>query len=104
MKLTQAHSLSMEDDDEKWGGEISEPDSMYYRQMLIEYAQNNDPEGVKDILFKAKSIPNIYDTKDESGNTVLHHAAFRGNVEICEILIEAGSDIYVMDKVRCEIY
>ena len=75
---------------------------MYYRQMLIEYAQNNDPEGVKDILFKAKSIPKIYDTMDDSGNTVLHHASFRGNIEICKILIESGSDLYAMDKVRSD--
>jgi ankyrin repeat protein len=74
------------------------PDSMFYRQMLTEYTQENDLEGVKDILEKSKSIPKIYDHVDDSSFSVLHHAAFRGNIPICEVLLEAGADVYATDK------
>ena len=83
----------------EWGTTISENDSMYYRHLLIEYAQNCNSEGVLDILEKGKSIPKIYDSKDSDIQySVLHHAAFRGHFEICKILIDAGCDIYAIDK------
>ena len=45
--------------------QISENDSMYYRHLLIEFAQKNDSEGVLDILEKGKTIHGLSDTKDE---------------------------------------
>ena len=85
-------------DDNKWTEEVSEPDSMFYRQMLTEHAQENNIEGVIDILEKAKSIPNIYNHVDESSYSVLHHAAFRGNTKICKILVNHGADVCATDK------
>ncbi len=71
---------------------------MYYRQILIEHAQEDNPADLIDILEKAASIPKIYDTIDDASWSVLHHAVFRGNVEICKILINAGANVYVCDK------
>ena len=66
--------------------------------MLIEHCQNGDSAGVLDILSKASSIPRIYDTLDPAGNSALHCAAFRGDEEVCGILVERGAKVLATDK------
>ena len=88
-----------EEDGEGGGGEeISEPDSMFYRQMLVEYAQDGNEDGVREMLFKAKSIPNFCNTVDSTTFSVLHHTCFRSLIEVSKILIEAGANMYAIDK------
>jgi len=87
-----------EDQGEDQEEEISAPDSMFYRQMLSEHAMENQKSELLDILEKGKSIPKIYDHVDESSYSVLHHAAFRGHLEICKILVGVGANIYATDK------
>ena len=71
---------------------------MYYRQQLTEFAQQNDVVNVLDILEKSRSIPNIYDHKDDTSYSVLHHSALRGHAKVCEVLIEAGADLLAVDR------
>lgn len=50
-----------------------------------EKISNNDCSGLQEIL-KNYNIP--IDAEDDNGMTLLHHAAFKGKKEICQLLLD----------------
>jgi ankyrin repeat protein len=55
---------------------------------------NNDVTGLKNVLLQHKMKVDIY---DENGMTPLQHAAYKGNKEIVQMLIDQASVIrYVL--------
>jgi ankyrin repeat protein len=59
-------------------------------QEIFNAVKNNDLEKVKVFIEKDDSLAH---TKDEAGNTPLHHAAMIGDVEITEYLLSKGANI-----------
>ncbi|KAJ9576501.1 hypothetical protein L9F63_025605, partial [Diploptera punctata] len=50
----------------------------------------NDVNGLKNILLQHKMNVDIY---DENGMTPLQHAAYKGNKEIVQMLLDQGADV-----------
>jgi len=53
-------------------------------------AYRGDDAGVSEILDKH---PELINTKDSSGSTPLHHAAYGGQAQTAELLLDKGADI-----------
>ena len=62
-------------------------------ERLLEAAQQGDLEVVKELLAAGIDI----DTGNRYGATALFFAAFRGNVEMVELLLENGAEVNVRD-------
>ena len=61
---------------------------------------NNRHDVAKELLSKCgTSTKNavVLDRKDKSGFTALHLAAYGGNLELCQTLLQAGADTSIRD-------
>lgn len=61
------------------------------KDKLISLSLAGDLEGVKDLLKENPNLP--IDSTDSSGMTALQQAAFRGNLGLCQYLLERGADV-----------
>ncbi|XP_067011109.2 ankyrin repeat and MYND domain-containing protein 2 isoform X2 [Anabrus simplex] len=57
---------------------------------LFDKISNNDASGVRNLLLQNKIQPDIC---DESGMTPLQHAAYKGNKEIVQMLLDQATDV-----------
>lgn len=57
---------------------------------LIKCIQDNDLEGAKLCLKEKKTR---IDCVDENGMTAISHAAYKGNIELCKILLDRGANV-----------
>ncbi|KAB7502920.1 Ankyrin repeat and MYND domain-containing protein 2 [Armadillidium nasatum] len=57
---------------------------------IIQYVNSNDLKEVKNILVSGKAK---IETQDENGMTPLHHASYKGQYEMCKLLIDFGADV-----------
>lgn len=57
---------------------------------IIRLVGQSDVNGVKNLLLRGEAKT---EETDGSGMTALHHAAYKGNAELCKLLIEHGADI-----------
>ncbi|KAK3859456.1 hypothetical protein Pcinc_034434 [Petrolisthes cinctipes] len=57
---------------------------------IIQMVNVEDVTAVKNLLLKGEAKVN---EEDSSGMTPLHHAAYKGNVELCKLLISHGADV-----------
>ncbi|KAJ8882403.1 hypothetical protein PR048_014211 [Dryococelus australis] len=51
---------------------------------------NSDANGLKNVLLQNEIKPDIL---DENGMTPLQHAAYKGNIEIAQMLLDQGADV-----------
>lgn len=58
-------------------------------QSLLKAAARDDVKEVKSLLLKGADV----DAKDNSGDTILHHAARRGRKEVVEVLLANGANV-----------
>jgi hypothetical protein len=54
--------------------------------------QPENPEYLSEIKKSSEEHPDSIDAKDKNGFTLLHHAAYSGNKEIAQFLIDRGAD------------
>lgn len=57
---------------------------------IFTYITNNDIDNVKKVLAEEKLKGDLY---DEHGMTPLQHAAYKGNKQICQLLLDHGADV-----------
>ncbi|XP_075220966.1 ankyrin repeat and MYND domain-containing protein 2 [Lycorma delicatula] len=57
---------------------------------VFEYVSSNDINGLKTLFAQNKIRPDIF---DEHGMTPLQHAAYKGNKEIAQMLLDHGADV-----------
>ncbi|XP_063241048.1 ankyrin repeat and MYND domain-containing protein 2 isoform X2 [Bacillus rossius redtenbacheri] len=57
---------------------------------VFEKIANNDASGLKTLLLQNEIKPDIL---DENGMTPLQHAAYKGNTEIAQMLLDQGADV-----------
>ena len=62
-----------------------------FSQDIIKAVNQGDLEQVKTLLEKN---PELLNTKDYNGSTLLHHAANKNQKEIMELLITKGADVH----------
>ena len=73
-------------------GEVEE--SATNAEGLLSAADAGDVQALEDLLDRGSEI----DQRNQSGNTALHLAIFRGHAGIVDILIQRGADVTVKDK------
>lgn len=59
---------------------------------IIQMVSAGDVSAVKSLLLKGEARVG---EEDGSGMTPLHHAAYKGNVELCKLLISHVSIVYI---------
>lgn len=57
---------------------------------IFTFITNNDMDNVKKVLSEQKLQGDLY---DEHGMTPLQHAAYKGNKQICQLLLDHGADV-----------
>jgi ankyrin repeat protein len=67
---------------------------MHEFEKLIEAAKHGASE---DVLAIISGNPELINSKDQSGATALHYAAFGGHRAVVALLVEHGADINVRD-------
>ncbi|MBV7328333.1 ankyrin repeat domain-containing protein [Chloroflexi bacterium TSY] len=65
-------------------------DLLSLERQIINAAKSGDAETVKALL---NEDPDLVHATGPGGSTPLHHAAWKGYVEIVELLLDAGADI-----------
>jgi ankyrin repeat protein len=55
---------------------------------VFELVKKQDVEGLRRVLRDDSFSPNVYDV---DGMTPLQHAAYRGNLELCQLLLDRVS-------------
>lgn len=69
--------------------EVVEKDSCEYGKKLRESINAGNMDQVRQILADGVNV----DYADEDGMTPLQHAAYKGNMELCEMLLTHGADV-----------
>ncbi|XP_042886415.1 ankyrin repeat and MYND domain-containing protein 2-like [Penaeus japonicus] len=67
-----------------------EDETLQQQPEIIRLVGQNDVNGVKNLLLRGEAKT---EETDGSGMTALHHAAYKGNAELCKLLIEHNADI-----------
>lgn len=63
---------------------------------IVHLVSLNDAAGVKNLLLKGEAKT---DETDSSGMAALHHAAYKGNADLCKLLIDhvsSGQDTWLL--------
>nr|CAD7415915.1 unnamed protein product [Timema poppensis] len=68
----------------------SNEDKSKLEKEIFELISNNDIIGLKNIFLQHKLKPDIY---DDNGMTPLQHAAYKGNKDIVQMLLDQGADV-----------
>jgi len=69
--------------------EVPENDACDYGKKLRENVNSGNVDQVRQILAEGVNV----DCVDDDGMTPLQHAAYKGNLELCEMLLSHGSDV-----------
>jgi len=69
--------------------EVLEDDASGYGKKLRESVNSGNVEQVRQILADGVNV----DCADEDGMTPLQHAAYKGNLELCEMFLAHGADV-----------
>lgn len=77
-----------------WGGD--EVDRLIDKDATLLHLASESPDTME-FLLKRKLFEDINITT-ESGRTPIHHAAFRGSLECCQLLIQHGANVAVQDR------
>ena len=73
----------------------NEKDNFSQHSNVFKLVANNKFDELEKFVTNNKSSINI---QDNDGDTPLHIAVFLGNIRACEVLINAGANIYIKDK------
>jgi ankyrin repeat protein len=62
---------------------------------LIKASKKGDAARVAELL---RDDPSLAHARDEEGSTPLHHAAWKGQVEVATLLLDAGADVIAQNE------